>query len=104
MALATLKPRLATVNTLRAPVLESKAGAMPRVRGRAWMEARRRVALAHDYRCAGCGCVWVPHRDQIDHKMPLEQGGSNDDSNLQPLCSDCHERKTSAEAAARAAG
>jgi 5-methylcytosine-specific restriction endonuclease McrA len=33
----------------------------------------------------------------------LEQAGSNDDSNLQPLCNECHEAKTSTEAAYRAA-
>jgi len=46
--------------------------------------------------------VWVSSRDQIDHKVPLEQGGSNDDDNLQPLCNDCHQAKTAAEARARA--
>lgn len=68
------------------------------------MSTRQRVALAHGYRCAGCGCVWVSGRDQMDHKVPLEQGGSNDDDNLQPLCNDCHQAKTAAEARARAGG
>lgn len=68
------------------------------------MDTRKRVALAHDYRCAACGCVWVPHRDQIDHKVALEQGGSNEDSNLQPLCKPCHDAKTAAEATGRAKG
>ncbi|WP_112177110.1 HNH endonuclease [Paraburkholderia unamae] len=66
------------------------------------MKKRQRVALAHQYRCARCGCVWVSSRDQIDHIVPLEQGGSNDDSNLQPLCDTCHTAKTSTEASARA--
>lgn len=73
-------------------------------RGRAWMAKRQRVARAYDYRCQGPGCgrVWVASHDQIDHRIPREQGGSNDESNLQPLCRDCHDRKTAAEAASRA--
>lgn len=102
--LATLKPRLAASNLARVKTLDAKAGATERVRGRAWMETRRRVALAHGYRCAGCGCVWVPSRDQIDHAVPLEQGGTNEDSNLQPLCSACHDAKTASEARARSRG
>ena len=99
--LQTLKPRLATSSLSRVKVLDTKAGATERIRGGKWMAIRQRVALAHGYRCAGCGCVWVSSRDQIDHIIPLEQGGSNEDSNLQPLCNTCHEAKTSAEARAR---
>ncbi len=104
MSLATLKPRLGTLKTSRAPMLEAKAGTTEMERGRAWMAKRQRVAAAHGYRCqgAGCGRIWLSHRDQIDHIVPREQGGSNDESNLQPLCHECHALKTAAEAAARA--
>jgi 5-methylcytosine-specific restriction endonuclease McrA len=100
--LTTLKPRVQSLTPNRIPVLEAKAGTTERLRGRAWMATRQRVALTHGYRCAGCGCVWTPSRDQIDHTVPLEQGGSNDDSNLRPLCDACHKAKTAAEAGARA--
>jgi len=103
MSLATLKPRLATLKTTATRILETKAGATPMERGRAWMAKRERVALAHGYRCAKCGRVWISSRDHIDHKIPREQGGSNDESNLQPLCNEpCHAEKTKAEAAQRA--
>lgn len=68
------------------------------------MATRERVALAQGYRCAHCGRVWVPSRDQVDHRVGLEQGGSNDDSNLQLLCVECHEAKTASEAKERARG
>ena len=100
MSLATLKPRLGTANTLRVQVLDTKAGATPMERGRAWMAKRHRVAMAHNYQCK-CGAVWVSTRDHIDHIIPREQGGSNDESNLQPLCRPCHDEKTKAEATAR---
>lgn len=101
MSLITLKPRLQSLGTSRVKTLDTKAGATEMERGRAWMAKRHRVALAHGYRCAGCARVWVASRDQIDHRIPREQGGSNDESNLQPLCHDCHGLKTAEEAKTR---
>lgn len=97
----TLKPKLQSINTAKLKTLEAKAGSTPREHGRAWMAKRQQVALAYGYRCACCGEAWVSSRDQIDHIKPLEQGGSNDKSNLQPLCNDCHNEKTKQEARAR---
>lgn len=31
---------------------------------------------------------------QVDHKVRLADGGSNDLDNLQSLCTDCHKAKT----------
>jgi 5-methylcytosine-specific restriction protein A len=100
--LQTLKPRLLQTSSSRLAILEAKAGSTAMPHGRAWMETRRRVALAYGYRCAACTQVWRPERDQIDHRIPREQGGSNDDSNLQPLCKPCHDAKSAAEARLRA--
>lgn len=103
MSLATLKPRLQTLGTSRVKTLEAKAGTTQMERGRAWMTKRQRVAERYGYRCAKCNAVWVSSRDHIDHIVPREQGGSNDEANLQPLCSEpCHAEKTAAEAKARA--
>jgi hypothetical protein len=38
----------------------------------------------------------------VDHVIPLWVGGSNRDDNLEGLCQPCHDRKTKAEASARA--
>lgn len=103
-ALKTLKNRLAIKPTHTVRVLEAKAGTTERVRGRVWTETRQRIALAHGYRCVDCDRVWVSHLDQIDHAVPLEQGGSNDDANLRPRCDDCHAAKTAREAGQRAGG
>lgn len=102
--LKTLPLRLQATSTSRIPTLTTKAGSTERERGRAWMEKRRRVALAQGYRCQCCDRVWSPHRDQVDHRTPLEQGGSNEDSNLDLLCDECHKAKTAAEAGKRARG
>lgn len=57
------------------------------------------------FTCAGCGLIRMDH--DCDHVIPLEQGGSNEDDNLQLLCSGpdgCHARKSKAEAKERAKG
>jgi 5-methylcytosine-specific restriction protein A len=100
--LSTLKPRIPAANTNRVATLEAKAGTTPRIRGRKWVETRQRVAVDQQFKCQRCGCVWLPWRDQVDHDVPLEQGGSNDDDNLNLLCNDCHTAKTAGEAATRA--
>ena len=34
---------------------------------------------------------------EVDHIVPLHQGGTDDASNLQALCHDCHATKTATE-------
>lgn len=56
---------------------------------------RRAVLNRWGHRCAGCG--W-PGSDgkgkglQLAHLVDHEQGGSDDESNLVPLCGRCHRR------------
>lgn len=37
---------------------------------------------------------------QVDHRIPVAAGGTDDDTNLRVLCDGCHQAKTQAEAAA----
>ena len=48
---------------------------------------------------------FVPRRSlwELDHIVPLVDGGSHDPSNLQTLCTPCHKNKTAQEARQRAA-
>jgi len=43
--------------------------------------------------CQSCGKTEAVAKLQIDHIIPLAQGGSNDISNLQTLCNTCNQRK-----------
>lgn len=97
----TLKPKLKSINTAKLKTLEAKAGSTIRERGGSWTAKRQRVALSYGYRCACCKEVWVSSRDEIDHIIPLEQGGSNDESNLQSLCINCHKEKSLKESKIR---
>lgn len=80
-------------------------GATERIRGRAGCEQRERVLQAHNWMCVRCreeGLLVLAA--EVDHRVPLEQGGSNDDSNLDPLCDPHHKAKTAFEARKRARG
>ena len=91
MTLARLPNRLASIATTRLPTLQTKAGATPRIRGDAWMATRRQVQQRDKFTCAACGAVRADH--EVDHRVPLEQGGTNDPENLQSLCRDCNAYK-----------
>lgn len=47
-------------------------------------------------------CHWCdePGADEVDHVVPLAEGGADDESNMAPIHSrPCHTAKTAAEAA-----
>ncbi len=95
MKLHKLGARLPVVDTNRVKVLETKAGTTPRTRGDAWMKIRRRVLLAGEFKCVDCGHISMSN--QVDHHIPLEQGGTDADQNLVVRCIECHKAKTAAE-------
>lgn len=69
--------------------------ATARMRGSPWQRIRERILDRDDYKCRTCNKpAW---RLEVDHVVPLEFGGTNDDANLQTLCSGCHIEKTRAE-------
>lgn len=93
--LQRLGNRIPTLNPLRVAVLEAKAGSTPRIRGDAWMKIRRTALLAGWFRCVDCG--HVSPDNEVDHDTPLEQGGSNEQSNLRIRCHACHAEKSKHE-------
>ena len=70
----------------------------PRVRGRALQRLRARL-FEESPLCVLC---LAEHRTTVatirDHVIPLTEGGIDDDSNTQALCSACHDAKTEQEA------
>jgi 5-methylcytosine-specific restriction protein A len=47
------------------------------------------------------GCCHICGRKdatQVDHVIPLAEGGPDDETNLAPIHEDCHRAKTQAEA------
>ncbi len=99
-----LKPQLRSINTNVVKQLGASPGVVQRVRGRALMTRRERWFRLHPL-CVKCSARdLVRAATQLDHILPLTDGGSDDPSNWQGLCDDCHEAKTSDENRRRARG
>ena len=67
---------------------------------RRWKQLRYDIQLRDGFKCVNCGSTL---RLELDHVIPLEQGGDlYDPDNLQTLCkSPCHDDKTRSENASR---
>ncbi|MGW3662539.1 HNH endonuclease [Streptomyces sp. NPDC005141] len=48
-------------------------------------------------RCGRCGSLVLADVVDVDHVQPLALGGEDTDTNVQPLCHGCHQRKTATE-------
>lgn len=56
-----------------------------------WREIRSRIFERDDYTCSYCGTRGGDL--ECDHKIPICQGGSNDDDNLTTACFPCNREK-----------
>ena len=54
------------------------------------------VASQQSWKCGHCQ-IQLPAWFEVDHKIRLENGGSNHVDNLVALCRDCHGKKTAME-------
>lgn len=97
LEIADLRMQLAqSVNARRA--LErtvQELATQPRLR-RVTECVKKRVAASQAWKCAACAKV-LEATYQIDHRIPLWQGGTNEPDNLQALCPNCHAAKTQVE-------
>lgn len=60
------------------------------------------VFTRQDGKCACCPTKLHLKRWILDHVIPLEEGGADDEANLQAICEPCSTIKTSVEATDRA--
>ena len=96
-----IKPRLATLNTSQVKTLTARIGATERTRGSKWMKVRAKWFRDHPL-CVMCEAKgYANPATQLDHIIPLWQGGKDDESNYQSLCDVCHKDKTAEEAKGR---
>ena len=57
---------------------------------------KKYVASQQNWTCNKCNQK-LNHTFEVDHKIRLEYGGTNEVSNLEALCRECHGQKTSFE-------
>ena len=68
--------------------------AQPKVKRSVSETKKKYVAAQQGWKCNMCK-QQLTHTFQVDHKIDLQFGGTNDDSNLAALCNNCHANKTS---------
>lgn len=67
--------------------------------GYQWTKIRARILARDLYLCQRCLAHDRPTpATDVDHKIPKAKGGTDDDSNLQALCGQCHRDKTADDA------
>ena len=100
--LTTLKPKLQTLKQKpTTPHVQTSLSRWGASRGHAWRLLREKILLRDRYTCQHCGLVSMQKGVmECDHIVNEAQGGTDDPSNLQILCKDCHKVKSSNEAQA----
>ncbi len=67
--------------------------------GNAWTKLRNAVMARDGGLCQACKRTgFTTPATQVDHIVNKARGGTDDSTNLQALCNDCHVEKTAAEA------
>jgi hypothetical protein len=86
------------LNSGRAPNRENNAnGTANKNVKRSVSETKKKyVAAQQGWNCGGCK-KQLPAWFEVDHKIRLDNGGSNNVDNLVALCRDCHGKKTAFE-------
>jgi 5-methylcytosine-specific restriction protein A len=101
--LQTLKPRITVARTSQLQVLQARPGTVERKRGSAGVKDRNRIKERDNGLCVACLAAGrVRLGAVVDHRVPLWDGGSDEDENKQLLCDPCHDAKTAREAGQRA--
>ena len=73
----------------------SKQSRHERGYGSAWVKVRARILARDKHLCQPCAASGRPTpATAVDHIKPKSKGGTDEDSNLQSLCHDCHKAKT----------
>jgi len=70
------------------------------ITGRPWRRLRQQVLERDNYLCQCSDCKTlgkVAAADEVDHIVPVSQGGKNDMENLQAINKNCHKKKTNTE-------
>jgi hypothetical protein len=84
------------LNSGRVPGGGGGGGASKNVKRSVSETKKKYVAAQQGWNCGGCK-KQLPAWFEVDHKIRLDNGGSNNVDNLVALCRDCHGKKTAFE-------
>jgi 5-methylcytosine-specific restriction protein A len=72
-----------------------KRDAKRELTGRPWRRLRDRILQRDRFVCQPCKREGrITEAREVDHMVPLAKGGTDDESNLQSICSQCHHVKS----------
>lgn len=54
---------------------------------------KKKIAASQEWKCGNCKSL-LDETYEVDHRVALYQGGSNEPDNLVALCPNCHRHKT----------
>lgn len=76
----------------------SKQSRHERGYGSAWVKTRANILKRDRHLCIPCLMGGRPTpATQVDHIKPKAKGGTDDPTNLQSICDDCHKLKTAVD-------
>lgn len=79
---------------------DRRESASARGYGWRWQQTRKRILRRDVGLCQVCKAAGrLRPATAVDHIVPKEEGGTDDDDNLQAICAACHTAKTGREAA-----
>ena len=74
-------------------LLRDSAGGTTREKRNVTGLMKKKVAASQGWKCGNCQTT-LDETYEVDHKLALFNGGSNDENNLVALCPHCHRKKT----------
>lgn len=92
--LKALKPRLSAINTNR---IRTFVNADVRITGTRRFNLKHTIHARDGGRCCMCKRAVSYEGSNLDHRVALQFGGTNDESNLWTLCIQCHDGKSARE-------
>ena len=70
--------------------------------GTAWDKLRKRILARDKHLCQPCFRKGIIHPgNEVDHRLPKAQGGTDNEDNLQAINRECHKVKTALENGAK---
>jgi 5-methylcytosine-specific restriction enzyme A len=68
-----------------------------RLTGRALQQRNARIKIRDQFTCQNKQCCLVTTELEVDHRLAVAAGGTDDDSNCRSLCHQCHSIKSRIE-------
>ena len=84
---------LETLSLAKQLMTSKDSGSTTREKRKVTGLTKKKVAASQHWKCGNCGTI-LDETYEVDHRLALFKGGSNEMDNLVALCPHCHRKKT----------